>query len=798
LRARTGRRAHHIPDARGSRTALATPSKTSSLSVDVGESPRGSGPGPRRRKTDRHGLEVSLAVTYAKINPPFIRPGIVRRPEVVADIRASSTASVVALAAPPGYGKTTLLVDWTEEDDRPFAWVSVDEGDNDPRVLLAHIAVALDRIEPIDERVFAALRSRRANIPATVLPSLAASFATRITPVVLVLDDVDRLTNVRSTNAVLALISSVPAGSQLAVSGRALTELPLPRLRADGRLVEFGARDLAFDVASAQQLLHGVGVDVSIEEAARITDATEGWPVGLYLAGLSLRAQRPARVPAITFTGDDRYVADYVRSELLTRVQPDRLRFLTRTSILERLCGPLCDAVAGRKGSAKVLQAMEESNLLVIPLDRRREWFRYHHMLRDVLRLELRSREPEQITSLHRVASEWFEHNGLLEDAMEHARLAEDPDRVAMLFQRHIFDLNRTGRFATLHRWLAYLTPEMSSRRPSIAFAATWVSVLAGDALGAERWADTAIALSDDRGPAEGSASSRSALAMVEALIARHGATRMLEDALTAIDLEPQTSRWRPAVMCLAGIAHIALGDLDAATRYLSEAAHSGTEIDAAPATSLAFAELSLLATTRGERDLARTYAERAGDVVRSAGLEECGTSVAAFAAAARVAFRDGDHARAREALEQAERARHALTHALPAVAVHTRLELARVHLGLADVTGALTVLSEVGDILKIRSGLGALERQAEELHDQVRSFRTHRGSAPSSLTAAELRLLSILPTHLSFREIGARLFVSANTVKTQAISIYRKLGVASRSQAVERAREVGLLDTDA
>jgi LuxR family transcriptional regulator, maltose regulon positive regulatory protein len=786
-----------VPDLRHPRTTLARPKETSSRSVDVGDPARGLGPGPRRRKTDRYGLEVSLAVTNAKINPPFIRPGIVRRPEVVADLRASSTASIVAFAAPPGYGKTTLLVDWMEEDERPFAWVSVDEGDNDPRVLLAHIAVALDRIEPIDERVFAALRSRRAEIPATVLPWLAASFATLITPVVLVLDDVDRLTEVRSTKAVKALISSVPAGSQLAVSGRALPELPLPRLRADGKLVEVGARDLAFDVASARQLLQGVGVDVSIEEAARLTDATEGWPVGLYLAGLSLRAQRSARVPAITFTGDDRYVADYVRSELLSRLRPDRLRFLMRTSILERFCGPLCDAVGGRKGSAKLLQAMEESNLLVIPLDRRREWFRYHHMIRDVLRLELRSREPEQVTRLHRVASVWFEDNGFLEEAMDHALLTEDADRVAMLFERHIFDLNRAGRFSTLHRWLTYLTPEMSSRHPSLAFAATWVSVLCGDARGAEKWADTAIALGEDWTPTEGGASPRSALAMVEALIARHGATRMLEDARVAIDLEPETSTWRPAVLCLAGIAHIALGDLDAATRYLSEAAHCGTEIEAFPAASLAFAELSLLATTRGERDLARTYAERAGDLVRSAGLEEYATSVATFAAVARVAFRDGDQARAREALEHAERGRPALTYAIPAVAVHTRLELARVHLGLADVTGALTVLSEAGDIVKIRSGLGLLERQAEELHEQVRSFRTHRGSAPSSLTAAELRLLSILPTHLSFREIGARLFVSANTVKTQAISIYRKLGVASRSQAVERARKVGLLDAD-
>lgn len=739
--------------------------------------------------------ELPFEITESKLQPPPMRPGMVTRRDVVDRLRASRQASVVAVSAPPGYGKTSLLAEWAEHERRPFAWVSIDEADDDPLVLLTHVAVALHRVEPVADSVFAGLRARGASIPGTVVPRIGAAFAQRTRPIVLVLDDVDRLTDPLCVDAIVTLAMHTPPGSQLALAGRALGMLPLSRLRSDGRLVEVGVRDLALDAEGAHQLLRGAGVDVPKARSAELAESTEGWPVGLYLAALSLQVQAGSSVPAIRFTGDDRFVTDYVRAELLARLPGDHVRFLRRTSVLERMNGPLCDAVVGRKGSARTLESMEESNLLLVPLDRGREWYRYHHLFRQVLRSELRHDEPDTEAELHRRAADWFEANGMLEESLEHARGAGDFERVARLFQQQLISLNRSGRFATLHRWLGELGEDLVARHPSLAVSAAWVAVLSGEPRSADRWADLAFAAPEGWTPADGSATARSALAMLGALVARRGPAAMLEDAELAIEDEPLTSVWRPAALTLAGLARVALGDLAAADRHLADAAESGLEVGAVPAVSLAIAERSLIATTRGDREAARAFAERAEELVRSVHLEEYATSMPSFAATARVALRNGDHARAREALVFTQRARWTLTYAMPTLAVQTRLELARVHLGLSDVAGARTLLAEIDEVLQMRPDLGVLAEHAIELREQLRAFRGQRAVGPSTLTAAELRLLALLPTYLSFREIGGRLFISPNTVKTQAISTYRKLGVSSRSGAVEAARELGLLE---
>ena len=731
----------------------------------------------------------------AKLQAPPIRPGMVSRLDVVDRLRASRQASVVAVSAPAGYGKTSLLVDWAEHERRPFAWVTIDDADNDPHVLLAHVVVALDRVEPVPDMVIAGLRARGASIPGTVVPRVAGAFAKRTKPFVLVLDDVDLVADPLCLDAVAKLAAQVPVGSQLALSGRSLATMPLSRLRSDGRLVEIGIRDLALDADGAHLLLRGAGLDVSRAESAELAEATEGWPVGLYLAALSLQARSRSVVPAGRFTGDDRFLTDYVRSEFLSRLPRDSVRFLTRTSVLERLSGPLCDAVLGRRGSARILESIEESSLFLVPLDRHREWYRYHRLFRDVLKSELQRNEPDAVPDLHGRAADWFEANGMLEEAMEHARGRSDSDRVARLFQQYAVQLNRDGRFATMHRWLSYLGVEMVARYPALAVSAAWVSVLSGEPQSADRWADLALRAPQGWTPVDGSATAQSALAMLEALMTRRGPSGMLEDAVIALGEEPPSSQWRPTALDLAGVACIALGDIEGADRYLAEAAELGVAAGAIPSASLALAERSLIATALGKREAARAFAEQADELVRSAHLEEYATSMPSFAATARVALRNGDNSAAAEALVRAQRARWTLTYAFPTVAVQTRLEFARVHLALSDAAGARTLLIEIDEILGRRPDMGVLGSQAAELRKHMRTF-PGRARGPSTLTAAELRLLSVLPTHLTFREIGERLFVSPNTVKTQAISTYRKLGVSSRSGAVAAARELGLLET--
>jgi LuxR family transcriptional regulator, maltose regulon positive regulatory protein len=758
--------------------------------MGVGTTRRATRKGARGRAVSRPGFEV----TEAKLFRPPIRPGIVRRNVLVDRLRASN-ASVVSMTAPAGYGKTTLLAEWAERDRRPFAWVSIDEADGDPVVFLGHVSVALDRVESIDPGVFEAIASPTGISPRRVLSRLGSALATRTRPFVLVLDDIDGLSEPMVTDVVMTLAGYVPAGSLLALSGRAVPNNGLARLRADGRLIEVGVDDLALGPPQAHRLLRGAGVRATKAEAAELADATEGWPVGLYLAALSLQEQRRSTLPPIRFTGDDRFVVDYVRSEVLGPLSRDRQRFLIRTSILDRLNGSVCDAVMERSGSARTLESIERQNLLLVPLDRQREWYRYHHLFRDVLRAELARREPDTIPELHRRAADRFEEAGMLEDAFMHAHASGDNERAAELLQRLGLAYYRNGRSATLRRWLDLLGEDVVAGNGGLALMAAWIAALSGDPVAADRWASVAehVPLA---GPSFlGSASLRSVAAMVHATMSRGGAVAMYQAAELAVREEPESSPFRASALAYLGLATLIGGDDEAADALFAEASEVGERMGGMNAASLSFAERSLIATSRGDRDAAEEYARLARAVVYEAHLDELITTGPVYAASARAALRAGDQEQARVELSAAQHLRPILTWGFPTISVQTRLELARVHVGLSDVPGARTLLAEVDEILAHRPDLGTLTTQAVELRTHIGSVRSGRSPGPTTLTAAELRLLTFLPTHLSFREIGARLFISPNTVKTQAISIYRKLGVSARSDAVQAARDLRLLE---
>ncbi len=294
-----------------------------------------------------------LDITEAKLLRPPRRLGTVNRPALVDRLIDSRTIPLIAIVAPAGYGKTTLLSDWAERDERPFAWVSVDEGDVDPVVFLSHVAMALDRVEPLEAGVFRAIASPGAANPGRAVRRLGAAISRSTRRFVLVLNELDRAHEQLCLDAVTSLAMHLPEGSAIAITARTVPEVGLPRFRADGRLLEIGVDDLALDAVAARHLLRGAGFLATKSEAQELTDATEGWPVGLYLAALShQQQQRSGVVPPIRFSGEDRFIVDYVRSEVLKPLSRERQRFLTRTSILERLSGPLCDAILQRSGSA--------------------------------------------------------------------------------------------------------------------------------------------------------------------------------------------------------------------------------------------------------------------------------------------------------------------------------------------------------------------------------------------------------------------------------------------------------------
>ena len=485
-----------------------------------------------------------------------------------------------------------------------------------------------------------------------------------------------------------------------------------------------------------------------------------------------------------------------MESEFLSRISRQHRAFLTRTAVLERMCGPLCEAVLEMGGSAAILADLAGSNLLLVPLDRRGEWYRYHHLFRDMLLAELHRREPELIPVLRRRAAGWYLRNGWPEEALEYSMAAEDVDGAARLAGQLVVPAYRQGRVTTIQRWFRWLEDRGGiGGHPMVAVLASLFSALTGRPVDAERWADAVDRwqYGDPARPADPSAETWAAL--LRAILCRRGTEQMRADADEAVRRFAAGSFVTPAPALLQGIARILCGDLDGGDLSLEDAVSVGEEAGAPEDLALALCERSLVAMARNQWDRAEVLAERARAVLRRAGIEESYATPLICALRARAAMHRGDVPAARRELISAQHLRPLLTYALPHFAVQARIELARVHLALADLPGARTLMREVDDLLKRRPGLGTLVAEAGALRAQLSRERGSSVPGASALTAAELRLLPLLSTHLSFPEIAAEMFLSRYTVKSQAMSIYRKLGASSRNQAVARSRELGLLE---
>ena len=430
-------------------------------------------------------------LVVSKLRRPMSRPGTVRRSSLIERLTRDDGSPIVSVAAPAGYGKTTLLSQWAERNGHAFAWVSVDERDNDPKVLLSYVAAALDKIQPVGRPVFEALASPVSSVPGSVVPRLGSAFWSMTTPVALVLDDVHLLHNTECRGAVSVLADHVPGGSRLVLAGRDDPPLRIARLRAEGRLLEIGAGDLALTRQEAAALLRGAEVTLGEDDVAALHQRTEGWPVGLYLAALSLREGGSPGGAAVLFGGDDRLVSQYVESEFLARIsQRDRM-FLTRTAVLDRMCGPLCEAVVGLPDSAATLTELARSNLLLVPLDRRGKWYRYHHLFRDMLLAELERAEPGLLPVLRSRAAGWCLRNDRPEEALEYFMAAGDTDAAARLTGQLALPTMRQARVATLQRWFRWLDDRGGIEGHPM--AAVWASITAaqvGRPAEAERRAD--------------------------------------------------------------------------------------------------------------------------------------------------------------------------------------------------------------------------------------------------------------------------------------------------------------------
>jgi LuxR family maltose regulon positive regulatory protein len=743
----------------------------------------------------RAGGPVSDLFT-SKLRRPLMRPGTVRRSLLIERLARGDRCPIVSVVAPPGYGKTTLLSQWAERNGQAFAWVSVEEPDNDPKVLLTYVAEALDAVEPIDGRVFDALASPVSSVPGSVVPRLGSAFSSMSSPVALVLDDVHALHNRECRAALSVLADHVPAGSRLALAGRAPPPLRVARLRAEGKILEIGPQDLSLTSDEASSLLRNADLALGEDDVAELHRRTEGWPAGLYLAALYLREGGPLASAAVSFGGDDRLVSQYMESEFLSRIPRRQRAFLTQTAVLERMSGPLCEAVLELSGSAATLAELARSNMLLMPLDRRGEWYRYHHLFRDMLLAELHRQEPELMPVLRRRAAGWCLANGLPEAALEYSMAAGDVGAAAGLAEKLAVPTHRKGRVTTIQRWFGWLEDRGGIEgHPMAAVLAALLSALTGRPVDAERLADAVDRWQYGDPARPDDPSTEAWAALLRAFLCRRGAEQMRADADEAVRRFAAQSFVTPAPALVQGIARVLCGDLDGGDAPLEDAASIAEQVGAHEDRALALCERSLLAIARGDWDRAETFAGQAGAGLRRAGIEESYATPLVSAVHARVALHRGDLPAAREQLVSAQRLRHLLTYALPYFAVQARIELIRVHLALADLAGARTLLREVAELLRRRPGLGNLAGEAQAIRARLAKEPGPSAPGASSLTGAELRLLPLLSTHLPFPQIGEELFLSRNTIKSQANSIYRKLGASTRSQAVARSRELGLLD---
>ena len=708
----------------------------------------------------------------SKLRAPQGRDGTVPRTALIGLLEEEWGAiPVVLLSAGPGWGKTTLLAEWASRSERPFAWVSVDENDNDPIVLLTYVATALDRVSPLAPSVFEALASPGVSIEGTVVPRLGVALATMDETVVLVLDDLHLLDSPVCLDAIAALARHVPEGSQLALSSRGHPALRFGALRARGLALEISPNELSMDEAEARQLLRAAGVDLADGEVAELTEHTEGWSAGLYLAALSAKAGGTGIKGLTAFRGDDRFVADYLVSELLSRLPREELRFLMRTAVLESMSGPLCDAVLEEGGSAAMLESLAGSNLFLVPLDRAREWYR-----------------------LLTRAADWCEANGQPETAIGYAQAAGDVNRAAWLTVGNGPRVYQSGRVATAERWLSWLEAHGAlEQNAAVAVLGALLAAAWGRPAEAERWADAAERGSYEGTLPDGSASIDSWRALLRAQLCRRGAAQMGTDAELAVGTLARGSQFWAHALGLLAISRWLVGEVDEADDLCAEVVEAGLELGGTDLVMVALGERAAIAVGMGAWVQAEEHADRALGIIRRHGMEEYPTSALAYSVAARVALHRGDVPRAQELLARVQRLRPRLTYGQPYYSVQTRLELARAYLTLADAGGAETMLREIEPILRRQPDLGALPVQVAELRANLKTMRAHAPGA-STLTEAELRLLPYLATHLSFREIGERLYVSRHTVKSHAMAVYRKLNVSSRNAAVERARELGLL----
>lgn len=725
------------------------------------------------------------------------QPGLILRERLLEALMADRDQTVVFLSGPAGAGKSTIVRQWESVDPRPRRTMALTPALAEPSTFARALVKALESLGSPARKTRALASSADPGF-STLLPAALTTLAgNRGAPYVLVIDDLHLLTHAACDELLAALAAGVPEGSQVAFLSREPAPIWLAPVRAQGRLREFGPSDLAFTVVEAIDMFAKMGLHVADHEVAKATEHAEGWAVALYLDALAVRDKGASSrmTPVPIPLGSDRAILDYLRWQVLEPLDEETRLFLMRTSILEELRPALCDRLLERTDSARVLARLCDSNRLIVELDSREHRYRYHHLLAEALYAQLTTSEPDTVGVLHGRASEWFNEVGDLDSAIRHAKAAGDMARVGELVWSAIGGCIGSGRPDRLQQWLAGLSDRQIAGDGWLTLSAAWLALQNGDVDRREYWSVRAEGhagrgwrdkVADDHYSA--------AFAVLLALIGRCTMDEMLLLSSEALSGLPVDSVFRSAAAFLAGTALIMKRDLEAGAVMLGDAQRYGRTLDVPLIEADAMSLLGMLTLMTGDVMAGAGLMSQSAALIDAHDLDRLATSAHTLTglALAQALLRDKENAAA--TLRRARGLMARLTGIAPWFAVSGRAIQARTAVLLGDGPMARQLIGEARSAMTpdLAKWLTAdLLAEAES----VLQTGSVDGVPATALTAAEIRVLQYLPSHLTFRQIGEHLFLSGNTVKTHALAIYRKLGVSSRNEAVTRARHLGLLE---
>jgi LuxR family maltose regulon positive regulatory protein len=529
---------------------------------------------------------MNTPLLKTKLYVPPIRPELVSRPRLIERLNAGMTRKLTLISTPAGFGKTTLLSEWAGSCGQPVAWVSLDEGDNDPARFWTYLVAALQTIETrqgtvssLGESTLDALQSPRfvqatsaAADTSSVVEAVVTTLINQISIIsdfVLVLDDYHLVTVQPIHDALAFLLDHLPDNAHLVIATRADPPLPIARLRGRGQLTELRLTDLRFTFDEAAEFLRRVmGLELSADDVAALASRTEGWIAGLQMAAVSMQGQEDVANFIRAFTGSDRYILDYLVEEVLLR-QPDTIQnFLLQTAILDRLTGSLCDAITEQDDGQATLEMLERANLFIVPLDNERQWYRYHRLFTDLLRRRLQQAQPDLVPMLHRRASEWYEHSGLMAQAIDHALSAQDFERAALLIEQIAEETMMRSEVATLLRWLDMLPDELVRARPSLCIHHAWALLFSGRSI------DNVEARLQDAGDDADLALGQATVLRAFVAIFQGQIPRAAELSLEALELLPEDDLFsRSIVAWNLSLSYLVEGDIVTGLQTLEEVA---------------------------------------------------------------------------------------------------------------------------------------------------------------------------------------------------------------------------------